>query len=145
MATPEEIERRVEEADAARSARRSAAAKRIGELAQHRAAIAEQLADIERDLGDVLAESSDVIDIEELARFTDLPVSDLTRWREARKTNRTRRKKPAARAAGAQNDTSRGQSAPRIPTNDQAAKPPEPAVPRGDTVNAPDRVAAEVS
>jgi hypothetical protein len=145
MATPEEIERRVEEADSARSARRSAAAKRLGELAQHRAAIAEQLADIERDLGDVLVECSDVIDIDELARFTDLPVSDLTRWREARKTNRPRKKKPAARAAGAQNDTSRRQSAPGTPTTGHASKPPEPAVTRVDTVNAPEPVAADVS
>lgn len=145
MATPEEIERRVAEADSARSARRSAAAKRIGELAQHRVAIAEQLADVDRDLGDVLAESSDVIDVEELARFTDLPASDLTRWRDNRKTNRTRKRKPAARAAGAQNDTSQGQSAPRTPTTGQASKPLEPSVTGVDTVKAAKRFAAEVS
>lgn len=55
MATTEEIQRRVEQTDTARSAKRSAAAQQVGELAARRAAIAEQLADIERALGDVLA------------------------------------------------------------------------------------------
>ena len=94
MATPDEIERRVQDADSARSARRSAAAKRVGELALHRTAITEQLAAIERELGDVLAESSDVVEVEELARFTDLPVADLVRWRDNRKTKHTKKNGP---------------------------------------------------
>ncbi|TWP46049.1 hypothetical protein FKR81_37390 [Lentzea tibetensis] len=143
MATTEEIERRVEDADSARSARRSAAAKQVGELALRRTAIAEQLADIERDLGDVLAESSDVMEIEELAEFTDLPVADLTRWRDTRKTNHTKKKLRAARSVGARDDTSRGQSTPRPPTSGRAPGPP--AVPRVEVVTAPERVAADVS
>jgi hypothetical protein len=88
MATTEEIERRVEEADAARSAKRAAAAKCVGELAQLRAEVAEKLGDIERELGDVLAESSDVIGVDELAKFTDVPAADLTQWLNGRKTTR---------------------------------------------------------
>ncbi|MBY8853300.1 hypothetical protein K7G98_35740, partial [Saccharothrix sp. MB29] len=61
MATPEEIRLRIEQADTARSARRATAAQQIGELAQRRAAIIEQLEDIERELGDILAEAQDVI------------------------------------------------------------------------------------
>ena len=91
--TEEEIERRVDEADTVRRARRSAAATRVGKLAARRAEIAEQLSEIERELGDVLVESSDVIEIGELAKFTDVPAGDLTRWLTDRKTIRTRRKK----------------------------------------------------
>lgn len=95
MATTDEIRHRVEEADTARSARRSAAAQQVGELARRHAAIAAQLEDVERQLGDALAEVQDVIDIDELARFTDVNAADLTQWLTTRKTIRTKRKKPA--------------------------------------------------
>lgn len=93
MATTEEIERRVEEADTARSATRATVAKRVGELAKRQAAVAEQLRGLEHELGDVLAKSSDVIDIDELARFTDVPVADLKRWLIDRKITRPKRKR----------------------------------------------------
>ncbi|MDU0294960.1 hypothetical protein [Saccharothrix longispora] len=93
MATPEEIRLRIEQADTARSARRATAAQQIGELAQRRAAIIEQLEDIERELGDILAEAQDVIGIDELAEFTDLKPADLTAWLAGRKTGRGKRRK----------------------------------------------------
>ncbi|WP_435581616.1 hypothetical protein [Amycolatopsis thermoflava] len=108
MATTEEIERRVEQADAARSAKRAAAAKRVGELAQLRAEVAKKLGDIERELGDVLAESSDVISVDELAKFTDVPATDLTQWLNDRKTTRPKRKRsttPAKRDASQASNT----------------------------------------
>lgn len=145
MVTTEEIERRVEEADAARSARRGAAAKRVCDLAQRRAAIAEQLSDIERELGDVLAESSDVMEIDELAKFTDVPAADLTQWLNNRKTTRSKRKKPAGGASGAKIDTSRGPSAAGTTTNGQASTLPGPPVPRDGAADTPARVAAEVT
>lgn len=144
MATTEEIERRVEEADAARSARRSAAARQVGELAQRRATIAEQLRHIEQELGDVLAESSDVIEIDELARFTDVPSADLTRWLDGRKTTRTKRKKPTGGASGTKSAASRGPSTAGPSTADQASTLQEPPVLRDTTANAPTRVTAEV-
>lgn len=143
MATTDEIERRVEEADAARSARRSAAAKQVGELAQRRATIAEQLRHIEQELGDVLAESSDVMEIDELARFTDVPAADLTRWLNDRKTTRTKRKKPTGGASGTKNPTSRPSTA-AAPAAGQVAAPHEPPAPRDSTANPLARVAAEV-
>ncbi len=150
MTTPDEIERRVEEVDSARTARRSAAATEVGELAKRHAAIAEQLADVDRQLGDVLAGARDVMDIDEFAKVTDVPAADLTRWLEARKTSRTKRTRPTA---STQSDTSRGPSAARTParssaktpTAGQASPPPEPAVPRADAAEAPARVTAEVS
>ncbi len=144
MATPEEIRHRVEEADTARSARRAAAAQLVGELAHRRAAIAEQLDDVERRLGDVLADVGDVIDVDELARFTDLPAADLTRWLAGRKTTRSRRRKSAAAASGARNDASTG-SAARIPMAGQAAAVPRPAARRDGTANAPARVPAQLT
>lgn len=140
MATTEVIERRVEEADSARSARRSAAAKRIGELAEHRAALAEQLDDIDRQLGDELAAAQDVISVDELARFTDVPAADLTRWLTARKSTRAKRKRPGA--DGAHGDSSRETVGARARTARQASTAPEPAAPRAD---APARVTAEVA
>jgi hypothetical protein len=145
MATTEEIERRVEEADAARSARRAAAAKVVGDLAQRRAAIADQLSDIERELGDVLAESNDVIEINELARFTDVPAADLTQWLNNRKTTRPKRKKPAGGPSGAKNNANRGPSAAGTTTNGQASTLPETPAPRAATADAPARVTAEVT
>jgi hypothetical protein len=98
MATTEEIERRVQQADAARCAARAAAARQVGELAGRRAVLAEQLDEIERELGDVLAAVQDLMDVDELAAFTNLSAADLTRWRDARarrKTARPTRKRPA--------------------------------------------------
>lgn len=142
MATTDEIQRRVEQADAARSAKRSAAAQQVGELAQRRTAIAEKLDDIERQLGDVLADAQEVMDIDELARFTDVPAADLTRWLTARKPARTKRRKPAGGASGEESDTKRGPSAARTPTAGQAFASPAPAIPHP---GAPARVPAEVS
>lgn len=145
MATTEEIERRVEEADIARSAMRSAAAKRVGELAQRRTAIAGQLSDIERELGDVLAESSEVIEIDELAKFTDVPVADLNQWLNGRKNTRTKRKKSAGGPAAAKSDTSQGSLPAKTPTSGQTSTVPEPAAPRSVAGDAPARVPAEVT
>ncbi|MEV0675897.1 hypothetical protein AB0I60_05165 [Actinosynnema sp. NPDC050436] len=102
MATPEQIRRRVEETDLARSARRAAAAQQVGELAGHRAAILAQLAEVERALGEVVADARDVIDVDELATFTDLKPSDLTGWLAGHKPGRGRRRKAAT--TGAQGD-----------------------------------------
>jgi hypothetical protein len=146
MATTEEIQRRVAEADTARSAKRSAAARQVDELAQRRAAIAEQLEDLERQLGDILAAAREVMEIDELARFTDLPAADLTRWLEARKTARTKRKKPAA-GAGAKRDISRrpsaAPSAVKTPSADRASA--LPAAHRDGTADTPAHVPAEMN
>ncbi|GAA2975769.1 hypothetical protein [Actinokineospora diospyrosa] len=96
MLTPEEIRRRVEDADTSRSARRAAAAEQVGELAQRRAAIVEQLDGVERELGHILAETAEIIDIDELASFTGLKAADLTAWLAGAKPVRGgRRKKPS--------------------------------------------------
>jgi hypothetical protein len=106
MATSDEIERRVEETDAATSAKRSAAAKQVGELARRRADVSRQLADLERELGDVLAESSDVISTDELAKFTDVPVADLNQWLSGRKVARPKRRKSASASPARSGTTS---------------------------------------
>ena len=93
--TPDEIERRVAENDTARSARRVAAARQVGELAKQHTVIATQLADIERRLGAILAEADEVVTIDELATFTDVPTATLTEWRAAHKPHRAKRKKPS--------------------------------------------------
>jgi hypothetical protein len=141
IATAEEIDRRVEAADTARRAKRSAAAQQVGELAQRRTMLAEQLDEVERELGEVLADASDVLDIDELARFTNIPASDLTGWLDAtRKPNRTKKKKPAGTTPS---NTTLGSSAAKTPTNGQASA--QPAVPRTDTADAPERVTTAVT
>jgi len=127
MTTTDEIQRRVQQADTARSAKRSAAAQQVGELARRRSTIAEQLDEVERELGDVLAAATDVIDIGELARFTDVPAADLTRWLTARKTTRTKRPRPAG---AADTGTNRDPSAARTPTAGRASARPEADMPR---------------
>ena len=139
MATAEEIERRVEQADTARSAKRAAAAQQVGALAQRRAAVAEELVEIEGQLGDVLAAASDVMDMDELARFTDVQSADLTRWLTARKPARGKRKRPAA---GTEDDTSRAPSTARASTTRPTSAQPAPARTRG--ADARVRVPAEV-
>lgn len=144
MATTEEIRRRVEETDTARSTKRSAAARQVGELAARRAGIAEQLSDIERQLGDVLAAAQDVMGIDELAQFTDIPAADLTRWLTARKPTRVKRKRPAAGTPDAESDPSRP-SAARTPSAGRASTTPDPAVRRAGAADVPARVPAEVA
>lgn len=117
MPTAEEIERRVEVADAARSERRSAAARRVGDLAERHAELAEQLGDVERDLGEVLAGSGDVIEIDELAAFTDVPAAELARWLNNAKPSRTKRKKPAG------SGQTKADHAPKPTASDEPAKP----------------------
>ncbi|WP_410645328.1 hypothetical protein [Amycolatopsis sp. lyj-346] len=97
MITTDEIERRVEKADADKSAKRTAAAREVGELAHRRAALAEELADVERKLGTVLAAAADVIGIDELTEFTDVPAADLTRWLTAGKPRARRGRPPGSR------------------------------------------------
>ena len=108
VATEEEITRSIAEDDAERTTRRAAAATRVGELARQRAALVDQLNDIERELGDVLAEASDVIEIDELARYTKVKATDLARWLNERKPTRTKRKRsPVARSDGKSDPASR--------------------------------------
>jgi hypothetical protein len=102
MATSEEIRQRIEEADTARCARRAAAAQRVGELAQRRAAIVDQLAEVERALGDILVEAQDVIGVDELAGFTDLKASELAEWLAGRKTSRGGKRRKTTTASAAQ-------------------------------------------
>jgi hypothetical protein len=97
MIPTDEIERRVEKADAEKSARRTTAAREVGELAYRRAALAEELADVERKLGTVLIAAADVIGIDELTEFTDVPAADLTRWLTASKPHARRGRPPGSR------------------------------------------------
>jgi hypothetical protein len=100
MASLDEIARRVQDTDTPRTARRSAAARQVGELAARRAGVVAALDEIEHQLGDVLIDTEDVIGDDELARFTDIKKADLARWRAvaraARKApGRKRTKRPA--------------------------------------------------
>lgn len=134
MATTDEIARRVQEADTARSAQRAAAAQRIGELAQRRGMLAEQLDEIERALGDELAAAQDVMAVDELAAFTDVPAADLTRWlsaRTARKPVRTRRKR-AVEAPDGQRSTRSRPSGTGASTASEVPEVPVHAAPRSD-------------
>jgi len=147
MITPDEIDRRVTEHDAPRSARRSAAAKRIAELAGRRAALAEQLGEIERALGDELAAAQEVMDVDELASFTGLPAADLARWltaHTARKPARARRKRTDVAADGERGTRSR-RTASRRPTASPPSAMPEPATRRPDGVDEPTRIPAGVA
>ena len=108
VATVEEITHSIEEEDGARTVRRAAAATRVGELARRRAAVVEQLNDLERELGDVLAESSDVIEIDELARYTKVKAADLARWLNERRPPRARRKRSSAEPPSGEASRSRG-------------------------------------
>jgi hypothetical protein len=94
----DEITRRLDEKDTARSARRAETATTLGDLARRHAELAGQLAELERELGELLSAAGDVIDVPELADVTDIPAADLTRWRDhaakpARRSTRTRTKK----------------------------------------------------
>lgn len=101
VTTEEEITRRLTERDTARSARRAQAATTVGDLARQHATLASQLADLEHELGDLLTAASDVIDLPELAQVTDIPVADLTRWRDqAAKPARGKRKRTSTKKDG---------------------------------------------
>ncbi|WP_020638787.1 hypothetical protein [Amycolatopsis balhimycina] len=117
MIMTDEIERRVEKADAEKSARRTAAAREVGELAHRRAALAEELAEVERKLGTVLVAAADVIGIDELAEFTDVPAADLTRWLTVGKPRARRGRPPGSRR-------------PKPETQPEALPAPAPPEPR---------------
>lgn len=142
MPNSEEIERRVQENDSARSAKRTAAAMQVGELAQRRAAIVEQLAEVERELGDVLVDAQDVIGIDELARFTDVAAADLTQWltaRTARRSTHQKRKRPTATADA---DTDRKPYRARTTPTGESSTPSQSAHTRDGVTDGPARVPA---
>ncbi|GAB3000939.1 MULTISPECIES: hypothetical protein [Amycolatopsis] len=99
VTSEEEIARRLQERDSERSARRAQVATTVGELARRHAELAGQLADLERELGEVLTAAGEVIDVPELAQVTDVPVDDLTRWRDqaAKPARGGKRKRPSAK------------------------------------------------
>ncbi len=145
MVNSEEIQRRVQQEDAARSAKRSAAAQQVGELAHRRTAVAEQLADIERQLGITLAAAQDVMAIDELAQFTDVPAADLTRWLTAHtagKSARTR-KRPTI-ASDTDRHANRRPATARTPTASLTSTPPESAATDTVAAEAPARVPAKL-
>ncbi|MEU4524737.1 hypothetical protein AB0F52_39210 [Amycolatopsis sp. NPDC024027] len=117
MITTDEIERRVEKVDAEKSARRTAAAREVGELAHRRSTLVEQLADIERRLGTIIAAAADVIGTDELAEFTDVPAADLTSWMTAGKPRARRGRPPGSRR-------------PKPETQPGTSSTPAPAEPR---------------
>jgi len=125
VTSEEEITRRLEEKDSARSARRAQAATTVGELARRHTELAGQLTELERELGEVLTAAGDVIDATELAQVTDIPAADLTRWRDqaAKPARRGRRKRPGAK----KNDTSDKDT--QASTEPGAALPAAPAPP----------------
>jgi hypothetical protein len=129
VTSEEEITRRLEDKDSARSARRAQAATTVGELAGRHTELAGRLAELERALGEVLTAAGDVIDVPELAQVTDIPAADLTRWRDraAKPARGGKRKRPSA----TKNDTSgkAAQAAITTPVAAHTAPPPRPAAP----------------
>ncbi|TKG60357.1 MULTISPECIES: hypothetical protein [Pseudonocardiaceae] len=126
MATSEEeIARRLEERDSARSTRRAQAATTVGELARRHTELASRVAELERELGEVLTAAGDVIDVPELAQVTDIPAADLTRWRDqaAKPTRRGKRTRPSS----TKNDTNGTDT--QTATEPPAARPVTPAPP----------------
>lgn len=105
MATPEEIKNRVDEFDSARSSRRKAAAHRVSELAVRHDELASEVDEIKRTLAEVLAEYSDVITVEELARFTEVPASRLEQWRDGLKPGRGKRRRASSRTPAVREST----------------------------------------
>lgn len=128
MPTADEIQRRVEEHDAPRGARRSAAAQQIGELAQRRTVIAEQLAQVEQELGAVLADASDILDISEAARFTDVPAAELARWLNERKPARAKRKRTVGASRAKTQTTEKSTTAEKTATETLRPRPTSPDV-----------------
>lgn len=121
IATAQEIRRRVDEADTARRERRAAAAQQVGELARQRAIHASKVEDFDRQLAEVIAGSRDVMDIDELSRFTSIRPAELTGWLNASKPARTK-KKPLT--AGRHDDPRREPPAASTTINGQAVPPP---------------------
>lgn len=98
IASEDEINDRLEEKDAARSARRKKAAAAVGDLARHHAGLVGQINDIERGLGEILVAAGDVIDVPELAEVTKVAAADLSRWRDqAAKPARGKRHRTGAK------------------------------------------------
>jgi hypothetical protein len=130
VTSEEEITRRLEERDSARSERRAKAATTVGELARRHTELAGQLAELERELGEVLTAAGEVIDVPELAQVTDVPAADLTRWRDqaAKPARGGKRKRPSAK----KND-SPGTGVPAA-TEPHAARPAASAPPEPEPV-----------
>ncbi|GAA3588296.1 hypothetical protein GCM10022222_86070 [Amycolatopsis ultiminotia] len=96
VALNDEIDRRVTENDIPLTERRSAAAKQVAELARRRVAIAADLHDVDEELARTLTASAKIMEIAELARFTDVSAADLSRWLDAGQPKPGRRKKPTS-------------------------------------------------
>ncbi|VVJ22710.1 Uncharacterised protein [Amycolatopsis camponoti] len=121
VTSEDEITRRIEQRDSQRSTRRAHAATLVGKLARQHTELAGQLAELERELGTVLTEAGDVIDVAELAQVTDVSLADLTRWldrsaKPARGGKRTRVKSRAAAGPAIAAEPRASRAAPPAPT-----------------------------
>ncbi|WP_086828694.1 hypothetical protein [Allokutzneria sp. NRRL B-24872] len=134
MTTPEEIERRVADIDMPRSARRATAAKQVADLAHQRSALASQFGDIESQLGNILAAARGDIEVSELAAITGIPTADLTRWLEAQKPVRARRKKNTPGSSSPLGD--RDETGPRRPEGHERVSGPANDVPASNVLPA---------
>lgn len=138
VTTEEEITRRLEHKDSARSARRAQAATTVGELARRHAELAAQLGELERELGQILTAAGDVIDIPELAQVTDIPAADLSRWRDqaAKPARGGRRKRTTAKKNDTNGKDTHPATTPAAPTAAAAARPTPPNTPTAAGVGA---------
>lgn len=140
MPTSDEINRRVKEADTPRTEKRSQVCTRIAELAEQRATQAAQLAETEHQLGEILADAGEVITIDEVARITEVPATDLDQWLAGRKTVRGKRKQSTGGGRSRKHDQHQDTAA-TTPADVETPTPREPAAsPDGRA-----RVAAGVS
>ena len=99
----------------------------IGELARQHTALAAQLAELEAELGGVMAAVDDVLDVSELAQVTDIPAADLTRWREQAATPaRGKRKRTRTTTKNNNPSTPNGEAA--TSATAPATRPEHPAV-----------------
>lgn len=137
MATPDEIQHRVDEFDSARSARRKAAAHQVSELAVRHDELVSEVDKVKRTLAEVLAEYSDVITVEELARFTEVPVSHLEQWQDGAKPGRNKKRRTSRTPAAVEGARHTTAVSPVVSSIDPK---PAAAVRTGD-----DRIVAEVS
>lgn len=145
MTTLDDIDQRVQEIDAPRTEKRKAACKTIKERAGRRTALLEELAATEREIGDALATASDVMDVTEAARITEVPASDLNHCLAAHQTTRTKRKRSTTGGADPNNSTSRDKPTARTPRNHHAQTPAELSPPQTDSTTESVHVAAEVA
>lgn len=122
MPTDQEIERRVTTDDTPITARRIAIAQKVSELGIQIAVVSEQLQRLIGQARQEIGDNHEIITVEKLAVYTDIPKANLNEWLTGYKALGNKRKRSPVSEFGVERAPSRGKPHQLLAPSDRASE-----------------------